>query len=508
MRLGLGGLFVALLWVTATTAIGFSANYFSPAPPLQDLGIVAPAGIIFAFLIFGSIVPALKVEADEFLEARGYDRRSEPVGTGDDFLRPVLMSGVHLAERAPLRVVVLAFLLAFAGGAGATQVETSFQQEDFVAEEPAAWMNHLPEPLAPADYSMRENLDYVYTQFVYQNTETEFLVQGDVTDPATLSRMNNTEHMARNSDFVATRTTGEAAITTPLTVMQKVAASNESFNKTYQAADTDNDGVPDSNVTSVFDELFDAAPELAEAVIAREGGEYRAVRVTIAGDGTASNAQITAEMRRFEEELDGEGVSVSLAGQPVLFTQVQQQILETAVNSFLYSFLLIAVILLLGYRYFHSSGSLGFVTFVPILLTLAWILGTMYLLDIPLNVLTAMIVSITLGLGVDYTIHVSERFSEEFDGKETFAKALERSVTGTGGALLSSMFTTAGAFAILYFGFLPPMGQFGLISALTVLYAFLASVFVLPSMLVLWYVLPRVGRHWYRVRISTPQEQS
>lgn len=507
MRLGLGGLFIALLWVTATTAIGFSANYFSPAPPLQDLGIVAPAGIIFAFLIFATIVPALKVEADELLEARGLDRRSEPVGTGDDLLRPVLMSGVHLAKRAPLRVVILAFLLAVAGAAGATQVEMSFQQEDFVAEEPSPWMNHLPEPLAPADYSVRENLDYVYTQFVYQNTETEFLVRGDVTNPATLARINHTEHRARDSDLVATRTTGEAAITTPLTVMRTVGASNESFNATFRAADTDNDGVPDSNVTTVYDELFDAAPELAGSVIAREDAEYRAVRMTIAGDGAASNERIAAEMRSFEEELDGEGVSVSLGGQPVVFTQVQQQILETVVNSFFYAFILIAAVLLLGYRRYHSSASLGFVTFVPILLTLAWILGTMYLLDISLHVITAMIVSITLGLGVDYTIHVSERFSEEFDGKETFAIALEQSVTGTGGALLASMLTTAGAFMILYFGFTPTLSQFGLISGLTVVYAFFASVFVLPSMLVLWYVLPRVARHWYRVHISTSQDE-
>jgi predicted RND superfamily exporter protein len=101
---------------------------------------------------------------------------------------------------------------------------------------------------------------------------------------------------------------------------------------------------------------------------------------------------------------------------------------------------------------------------------------------------------------------VSERFSEEFEGKDTFATALEKSVTGTGGALLGSMLTTAGAFAILYFGFLPPMANFGLISALTVFYAFLASVLVLPSALVLWCILPPVLRHWYRTRSWTNTE--
>ncbi|WP_415087628.1 efflux RND transporter permease subunit [Natronomonas sp.] len=506
MVLGLSGLVTALLWVTLTTAVGFSANYFSPAPPLQDLGIVAPAGIIFAFLIFGTIVPALKVEADEFLERRGYDRHAPPIGTGGDRLRPVLMVGIRLARRAPGRVILVAFLLATAGVVGAAQLNTSFQQEDFVAEEPQALMTELPEPLAPAEYNTRGNLDYLYTHFIHQNTETEFLIQGDVSDPGTLARIDRAEDRAIGSEVVANRTHGEPAVTTPLTVMGTVAASNESFNQTFTAADTDGDGVPDTNVTTVYDELFRVAPELAGSVIARDDGEYQAVRLTVASEGTYSNEQITTEMRLIEGELQADGVSVSLGGQPVLFTQVQQQILETAVNSFYYSFILIAGILLVGYRLYHGSGLLGLVTFVPVLFTLAWILGTMYLLDIPLNVLTAMIVSITLGLGVDYTIHVSERFSEEFEGKDTFETALEKSVTGTGGALFGSMLTTAGAFAILYFGFLPPMANFGLISALTVFYAFLASVFVLPSALVLWCVLPRVIRYWYRSLTWTKTE--
>jgi hydrophobe/amphiphile efflux-3 (HAE3) family protein len=503
MLLGLTGLLTALLWVTLTTAIGFSANYFSPAPPLQDLGIVAPAGIIFAFLIFVTIVPALKVEADDFLERRGHERRAPPIGTGGDRLRPVLMVGVRLARQAPGRVILVAFLLATAGLVGAAQLNTSFQQEDFVAEEPQAWMTELPEPLAPAEYNTRDNLDYLYTHFIHQNTETEFLIQGDVSDPGTLARINRAEHRAIDSEIVANRTHGEPAVTTPLTVMETVARSNESFNQTFTDADIDDDGVLDKNITAVYDELFRVAPELAGSVIARDNGEYSAVRLTIASEGAYTNEEISTEMRLIEDELQAEGVSTSLGGQPVLFTQVQNQILETAVNSFYYSFLLIAGILLVGYRLYHGSGSLGLVTFIPVLFTLAWILGTMYLLDIALNVLTAMIVSITLGLGVDYTIHVSERFSEEFEGKDTFATALEKSVTGTGGALLGSMLTTAGAFAILYFGFLPPMANFGLISALTVFYAFLASVLVLPSALVLRYVLPQVLRHWYRTRSWT-----
>jgi uncharacterized membrane protein YdfJ with MMPL/SSD domain len=59
-------------------------------------------------------------------------------------------------------------------------------------------------------------------------------------------------------------------------------------------------------------------------------------------------------------------------------------------------------------------------------------------------------------------------------------------VTGTGGALLGSAATTVGGFGTLVLAILPILRQFGIITGLTIVYAFLASVLVLPSLLVFW----------------------
>ncbi|MFB6198704.1 MAG: MMPL family transporter, partial [Halobacteriaceae archaeon] len=57
---------------------------------------------------------------------------------------------------------------------------------------------------------------------------------------------------------------------------------------------------------------------------------------------------------------------------------------------------------------------------------------------------------------------------------------------GTGGALLGSAATTVGGFGVLAFAILPPLQQFGIITGITIIYAFGASVFLLPSLLILW----------------------
>jgi len=141
---------------------------------------------------------------------------------------------------------------------------------------------------------------------------------------------------------------------------------------------------------------------------------------------------------------------------------------------------------MLAYRLVHDSAILGAVTLTPILLTVAWILGTMYVLDMPFNVITGTITSLTIGLGVAYNIHISERYRLELSRGRDGWEAMHHAVTGTGGALLGSAGTTIGGFGVLAFAILPALQQFGIITGITIAYAFLGSVFVLPSFLALW----------------------
>jgi len=101
-------------------------------------------------------------------------------------------------------------------------------------------------------------------------------------------------------------------------------------------------------------------------------------------------------------------------------------------------------------------------------------------------VLTGMITSLTIGLGVAYSIHISERYNIELDRQDDAWEAMRVSLTGTGGALLGSAATTVGGFGVLVFAIMPPLQQFGIITGMTIIYAFVASVVVLPSLLVVW----------------------
>jgi predicted RND superfamily exporter protein len=486
MRVVLLGLGAALIWVTVTAVLGFLSNLVSPVAPIRDFGLVSAFGIASTLLIFGTFVPAAKVGLDSFLEARGWDRKKRAFGTGGGLFTRVLSGGRVLARRMPVVVVLLALLITAGGAYGAAQVDTTFQQEDFIADEPADWTESLPEALAPGEYTVKSNLQFVNERFLRQDTTTQILLEGDITSGDTLADIDSASDAAAEQGVVVTLSGGEPDIRSPLSAMESVASENETFAGTFRAADTDGDGVPDGNLTAVYDAFFEAAPERASDVIYRSDGEYESARMVLSIQGDATAADATDATREVAASLDGGERPALATGQLVVFNIVEEELFNTVIESLLITMVTVFLFLMVAYRFAHGSAILGAVTLMPILLSVAWILGSMYLLDIPFNVMTGTITSLTIGLGVAYSIHMSERYQLELERGHGVWEALDRGVTGTGGALRGSAATTAGGFGVLALAILPPLQQFGIITGLTIIYAFLASVFVLPSFLVLW----------------------
>ncbi|WP_254766016.1 MMPL family transporter [Salinilacihabitans rarus] len=486
MAVALGSVGVALVYVTTTTVIGFLSNLTSPLAVFRELGIVSAIGIVATLLVFGLLVPALKIELDELLEGWGIDRMKPAVGTGGGSVTRLLNVGATLAAKAPYVVIAVALLVSATGAYAATDIDASFEQSDFLAEDPADWLKDLPDPIAPGTYTAETAIDTLDRNFVRQDTTATILVRGDVTDPAALDRLDTARANASDMSATETYADGEAAVTDPITVMDRVAADDESFDRTLSAADTDGDGVPDENVTAVYDELYRVAPEAAADVVHREDGEYRAVRMVVTVDGGVDDETVRDQMEWVAADADGEAVSAIATGDVIVNQITADQLAETALLSLVVALLSVLVVLATAYRVTDGSASLGVVTIVPVAFTLTWVLGTMALLDVPFNIVTGMITGLTIGLGVDYSLHVSERFNQELTEAETVPAALHETVTGTGGALLSSAATTASGFAVLLVAILPFLQSFGLITAVTIVFAFLASVFVLPSLLVVW----------------------
>jgi len=486
MAVALGGVTGALALVTVTTATGFLSNVVSEVRPIRQFGVVSAVGIVGAFVVFSLLVPALKVELDERLEDRGADRRRPAFGTQGGRLSAVLAFPIAAARISPRGVLAAALVVSLVAGAGAATVDTTFEQDDLLVEDVPDWMAGLG-PLAPGEYSAQENIEFVdNATYIYDGTTTQILVRGDVASDDTLQRTQAASDAANRTDVALVMPDNTNGTRGPVRVMAELAEDDEAFAETFEAADTDGDGVPDRNLEAVYDAFYEASPEGAANWVHREDGEYVALRIVVPVDGSAGEATITDQIRPAAAPVDGDGLEATATGQPIMNQAVAENLLSTVVYSMGITLLVVLGVLAAVYRRVEGYASLGAVTLFPIALAVAWITGSMAALGIPFNVMTALITSFTIGLGIDYCIHVSERYVYELNREVGMEAALERAVFGTGGALLGSTASTAGGIAILGLALLVPLQQFGIITALTIVYAFLGSVVLLPSLLVLW----------------------
>jgi len=486
MQAGLAGVGVALAWVTVTTAIGFLSNVTSPVGPIRDLGLIAAVGIVGSFVVFVLFLPLLKVELDGALERLGVDRKKPPIGTGGSRVGRLLAAGARAARRAPVAVVVATLLVTLVTTAAAASVSTSWGPEDNMVDDAPEWTEHLPEGFEPGEYTAREDLRFVNDNYVRQGSEVALLVEGDVTDPGTLRRIDRARATATDRPVVATLASGEPRSVDPLSTMRRVAAEDETFAATFRAADTTGDGVPDTDLPAVYDALFEAAPEQASKVLHREDGEYAAYRMAVSVNPEADGDAIITHLGTVAGELESEGVAVTVTGEPVVGQLIQEHLLGTLLVSLGVTLVAVLAVLLVVFRAVHGSATLGAVTLLPVVLAVSWIIGTMNVLGYPLSVLNAIIASLTVGIGIDYSIHVSERFRDELADGAAVGEAISTTIRGTGAALLGSAATTAAGFGVLALAIHPPLQQFGTVTAIMIAYAFLGAVVVLPSLLVLW----------------------
>ena len=191
----------------------------------------------------------------------------------------------------------------------------------------------------------------------------------------------------------------------------------------------------------------------------------------------------------------GDGSEITITGGDSLIALVTEELTASQVVSVGLTALAALLILVLFFGVTQFRPALGLITIIPIAVALVWVLGAMWVMRISYNMVTALITALTIGIGVDYTIHLTHRFLEEERESRRIRDAMQRAMTTTGGALLASALTTAVGLLVLLFAPLDPMRQLGMLTAVTILLALVAAFAVLPPLLVLWALYHRWRTH-------------
>ena len=476
-------LIVAFFIVTVTTVFGFGANVISDLGPISNFGLVAAIGISYTFFIFGIFLPALKIVADRLRDRFSLPEfGSAPISSEESQFGQLLAIGATVSRVAPAAFVVLTLVIGGGAAAYGQDVDRSFDTDDFLPpEEIPVYIDVLPEPLAPSEYTATKNLNLIEDRFEASQGDTAIIyLVGPFEENGALESIHKTNRDPPDSFIEENR---RAESTSIITVIQDRAERDPEFAALVERNDRNDNGVPDRNLDRIYDELETDGSGRANEFLT---SDHRAAKIEYDVEADAGQAGVSADARSFAEEFR---YTATATGGVVVFNAVSDLIFSSAIQSLVTAVILTSVFLVIVYGALERRPLLGLVNVFPILVTIALLLATMRAIGLPLNALTATLLSITVGVGVAYTVHITHRFVDEYNQSGETYGSLVTTLSGTGGALTGSMLTTSIGTGALALAITPILGNFGLLMAVSVFLSYVSSILVLPPTLLLW------GRH-------------
>ncbi|HEX4954011.1 MAG TPA: MMPL family transporter [Thermoanaerobaculia bacterium] len=208
--------------------------------------------------------------------------------------------------------------------------------------------------------------------------------------------------------------------------------------------------------------------------------EYRRTVVTLLLEGAdfRRTRALIANLRGLEKEiLAPVGGRVELGGDVAVSQALIAAIVRTQVLSILLAVLGTGAITVWVFR----SLAWGLVAVVPTALAVVWTFGLMGWLGVPLGVATSMFCAITLGIGVDYAIHLIERF--RVLARDGVADPLTAALRRAGPGIAVDALAIALGFGLLVFSEVPANRSLGLLVAVALVSTCLVTLAGLGALL-------------------------
>ncbi len=173
---------------------------------------------------------------------------------------------------------------------------------------------------------------------------------------------------------------------------------------------------------------------------------------------------------------------VHLSGMLVLYNNMLQSLFRSQILT-----LGVVILALMGmFLILFRSLKIALIAILPNLLSIGVVLGVMGWLNLPMDMMTITIASISVGIAVDDTIHYIHRFTNEFQIDRNYIMTMHRCHGSIGHAMFYTSVTIIIGFSILVLSNFIPSIYFGLLTGLAMLIALIASLTLLPQLIVVF----------------------
>ncbi|MDR3167681.1 MAG: MMPL family transporter [Treponema sp.] len=190
-------------------------------------------------------------------------------------------------------------------------------------------------------------------------------------------------------------------------------------------------------------------------------------------DGVVNN------IYRYAEANFPDNLRLTVGGSALVESSLNRLVVQSQLSSVIISLLMVFLIISLSNR----SVIAGLIGIAPLSISILINFAVMGFLGIKLNIGTSMVASVSVGIGIDYTIHYIEAFKREYHAAGGGGDFLRRTFTTSGKAIIINALSVGAGFAVLLLSRFVMLEHLGLLIALTMGISALVSMTVIPVLL-------------------------
>lgn len=442
---------MATFLTSLTTSIGFFSLIFVNVLPIKTFGIYVGIGVLMAFIITFAVLPFLFF----------YTKPPKIVNNDQkNFWRPMMLRSYKFTLRNKKKIsyfsVGFILLLIF----GTTRINSD---------------NYLMDDLKPEN-EMKISFDYMDQTFGGVRPFEMAIELKDTTksfwDNEILQQINAVEDYLQN----------EYGLDIKISLNQTLKILNRSSNfgdTTYFATPTNKSKIRQ------LKRMIKIADEGNFVRLFMDTTERRTrISGTIPDWGNNKVSELNVGLDEFiATNTTAEDLHFKLTGTAHLLDLNMSYLSKSLVSGLLFAVLLVALIMGLLYK----SFKMVIISLIPNLIPLIVIGAIMGFFGINLKITTAIVFTISFGIAVDDTIHFLSKFKLELNKGKSVPYALKRTIIGTGKAIVLTSGILCSGFLLLLFSDFLGTFYMGLMISVTLLFAVLADLFLLPILILYFY---------------------
>jgi predicted RND superfamily exporter protein len=432
-----------ILFSGLTTIAGILGLLTHSIIPARQVGILAGAGVTMALLMSLTFIPALMYMKDSSLGKA----KPKPVRKGlfDKFLTRLSGKIVHYPRS--ILIIGAALTLLFASGMFLLRIETN--QENYF----------------PKGHPVRLASGIINKKFGGSQT-ISVMVDGDIKDPAVMQKIDNLTLQLEKLDGV-----GKV-----FSISQVVREMSKAI---YSKGDKEYDNMPSSrNAIAQMFELYNMSGDqndFKQLMNMENSKAHILIRLS-----KPENKVIINVREEINELTSDFPARVTVGGYAIIMADFAGSVIRGQGSSLIFAVVTVLILLAIIFKSFKG----GLIGSIPLVASILILFGFMGVSGIALDSATALLSSIMIGVGVDFTIQYMWCFNIHLRKGLSFEEATVNTLATIGRSIIINAFSVMAGFSALMLSGFTSIRFFGYLVLISIGSCLIGAIVIIPAFLI------------------------